>query len=601
MAESMMGLKRTHRCAELSEANIGERVTIMGWVQKNRNKGGLVFVDVRDRSGIIQVVCEEGSTAPEIIEKAAKLRSEFVIAVVGKVEARSGAVNENLATGAIEIKPEELRVLSESETPPFPIEENSKTKEDLRLKYRFLDLRRPDIQRNLIMRSRVATLTRQFLAEEGFLEIETPFLIKSTPEGARDYLVPSRVHPGNFYALPQSPQIFKQLLMCSGYDRYFQIVKCFHDEDLRADRQPEFTQIDMELSFVDVDDVIDVNERLLAKLFKEVLDIDVELPIQRMTWQEAMDRFGSDKPDIRFGMELQNVTEVVKDFDFVVFKNAIEKGGTVRGINAKGQGAMPRKKIDKLVDFAKDYGAKGLAYIAIQEDGTVKSSFAKFMNEEQQKALIEAMGGENGDLLLFAADKNKVVWDVLGALRLELARQMELLDKNEYKFLWVTEFPLLEWSEEQNRFTAMHHPFTMPMEEDLQYIDSDPGRVRAKAYDIVLNGNKIGGGSVRIFNQEIQSKMFEVLGFTPEQAEEQFGFSLNEFKYGVPPHAGLAYGLDRLVMLMAKQDSIRDVIAFPKVKDASDLMTEAPAAVDKKQLEELGLELAGTKEEKTEE
>ena len=601
MAESMMGLKRTHRCAELSEANIGERVTIMGWVQKNRNKGGLVFVDVRDRSGIIQVVCEEGSTAPEIIEKAAKLRSEFVIAVVGKVEARSGAVNENLATGAIEIKPEELRVLSESETPPFPIEENSKTKEDLRLKYRFLDLRRPDIQRNLMMRSRVATLTRQFLAEEGFLEIETPFLIKSTPEGARDYLVPSRVHPGNFYALPQSPQIFKQLLMCSGYDRYFQIVKCFRDEDLRADRQPEFTQIDMELSFVDVDDVIDVNERLLAKLFKEVLDIDVELPIQRMTWQEAMDRFGSDKPDIRFGMELQNVTEVVKDFDFVVFKNAIEKGGTVRGINAKGQGAMPRKKIDKLVDFAKDYGAKGLAYIAIQEDGTVKSSFAKFMNEEQQKALIEAMGGENGDLLLFAADTNKVVWDVLGALRLELARQMELLDKNEYKFLWVTEFPLLEWSEEQNRFTAMHHPFTMPMEEDLQYIDSDPGRVRAKAYDIVLNGNEIGGGSVRIFNQEIQSKMFEVLGFTPEQAEEQFGFLLNAFKYGVPPHAGLAYGLDRLVMLMAKQDSIRDVIAFPKVKDASDLMTEAPAAVDKKQLEELGLELAGTKEEKTEE
>ena len=601
MAESMMGLKRTHRCAELSEANIGERVTIMGWVQKNRNKGGLVFVDVRDRSGIIQVVCEEGSTAPEIIEKAAKLRSEFVIAVVGKVEARSGAVNENLATGAIEIKPEELRVLSESETPPFPIEENSKTKEDLRLKYRFLDLRRPDIQRNLMMRSRVATLTRQFLAEEGFLEIETPFLIKSTPEGARDYLVPSRVHPGNFYALPQSPQIFKQLLMCSGYDRYFQIVKCFRDEDLRADRQPEFTQIDMELSFVDVDDVIDVNERLLAKLFKEVLDIDVELPIQRMTWQEAMDRFGSDKPDIRFGMELQNVTEVVKDFDFVVFKNAIEKGGTVRGINAKGQGAMPRKKIDKLVDFAKDYGAKGLAYIAIQEDGTVKSSFAKFMNEEQQKALIEAMGGENGDLLLFAADKNNVVWDVLGALRLELARQMELLDKNEYKFLWVTEFPLLEWSEEQNRFTAMHHPFTMPMEEDLQYIDSDPGRVRAKAYDIVLNGNEIGGGSVRIFNQEIQSKMFEVLGFTPEQAEEQFGFLLNAFKYGVPPHAGLAYGLDRLVMLMAKQDSIRDVIAFPKVKDASDLMTEAPAAVDKKQLEELGLELAGTKEEKEEE
>ena len=596
MAESMMGLKRTHRCAELSEANIGEKVTIMGWVQKNRNKGGLVFVDVRDRSGLVQVVFEEESTDKEMLEKAAKLRSEFVVAVVGTVAARSGAVNENLATGAIEIIPEQLRILSESETPPFPIEENTKTKEELRLKYRFLDLRRPDIQRNLMMRSKVATLTRQFLAEEGFLEIETPFLIKSTPEGARDYLVPSRVHPGNFYALPQSPQIFKQLLMCSGYDRYFQIVKCFRDEDLRADRQPEFTQIDMELSFVDVDDVIDVNERLLAKLFKEVLDIDVQLPIQRMTWQEAMDRYGSDKPDIRFGMELTNVTETVKDCDFVVFKNAIENGGTVRGINAKGQGSMPRKKIDKLVDFAKDYGAKGLAYIAIQEDGSVKSSFAKFMTEEGMKALIEAMGGENGDLLLFAADKNQVVWAVLGALRLELARQMELLDKNEYKFLWVTEFPLLEWNEEQNRYTAMHHPFTMPMEEDLPYIDTDPGRVRAKAYDIVLNGNEIGGGSVRIFNQEIQSKMFEVLGFTPEAAQEQFGFLLNAFKYGVPPHAGLAYGLNRLVMLMAKEDSIRDVIAFPKVKDASDLMTEAPAQVDAAQLEELGLELAKMEE-----
>ncbi len=596
MAESMTGLKRTHRCAELSEANIGEKVTIMGWVQKNRNKGGLVFVDVRDRSGLIQVVFEEESTDKALLEKAAKLRSEFVVAIVGTVEKRSGAVNENLATGAIEIKPEELRILSESETPPFPIEENSKTKEEVRLKYRFLDLRRPDIQRNLMMRSRVATLARQFMAKEGFLEIETPFLIKSTPEGARDYLVPSRIHPGSFYALPQSPQIFKQLLMCSGYDRYFQIVKCFRDEDLRADRQPEFTQMDMELSFVDVDDVIDINERLLAHLFKEILDIDVQLPIQRMTWQEAMDRFGSDKPDIRFGMELVNVTETVKDSEFVVFKNAIEAGGTVRGINAKGQGSMARKKIDKLVDFAKGYGAKGLAYIAIHEDGTVKSSFSKFMTEEETAALIKAMAGENGDLLLFAADKNKVVWDVLGALRLELARQMELLDKNEYKFLWITEFPLLEWSDEQNRFTAMHHPFTMPMEEDLQYIDSDPGRVRAKAYDIVLNGNEIGGGSVRIFNQEIQSKMFEVLGFTPEQAQEQFGFLLNAFKYGVPPHAGLAYGLDRLVMLMAKQDSIRDVIAFPKVKDASDLMTEAPERVDPKQLEELGLEL----EEQTE-
>lgn len=595
MAESMQGLKRTHRCAELSAANVGETVTIMGWVQKNRNKGGLVFVDVRDRSGIIQVVFEEGKSDAELIEKAAKLRAEFVVAIVGRVEKRSGAGNEKLATGEIEVIPEQMRILSESETPPFPIEENSKTKEEVRLKYRYLDLRRPDLQRNLMMRSRVATLTRQFLSEEGFCEIETPVLIGSTPEGARDYLVPSRIHQGNFYALPQSPQLFKQLLMCAGYDRYFQIAKCFRDEDLRADRQPEFTQIDMELSFVDVDDVIEINERLLAKLFKEVLDIEVTLPIPRMTWQEAMDRFGSDKPDIRFGMELHDVTEVVKDCEFAVFKGAIENGGSVRGINAKGQGGMPRKKIDKLVSFAKDYGAKGLAYIAVQEDGTAKSSFSKFMKDEEMSALMTAMGADKGDLLLFAADNNTVVWDVLGALRLELARQMELLDKSEYKFLWVTEFPLLEWNEEQNRYTAKHHPFTMPMEEDLVYIDSEPGRVRAKAYDIVLNGNEIGGGSVRIFNPEIQSKMFEALGFTPEQANEQFGFLLTAFKYGVPPHAGLAYGLDRLVMLMAKEDSIRDVIAFPKVKDASDLMTEAPTAVDKKQLEELGLSIVREK------
>lgn len=589
MAESMQGLKRTHRCGELSSANVGQAVTIMGWVQKNRNKGGLVFVDVRDRSGIIQVVFEEGKSEAVLIEKAAKLRSEYVVAVTGTVEKRSGAVNENLSTGEIEIIPRELRILNESETPPFPVEEHTKTKEEVRLKYRYLDLRRPDMQRNLMMRSKVATLTRQFLAEEGFLEIETPVLIGSTPEGARDYLVPSRIHQGHFYALPQSPQLFKQLLMCSGCDRYFQLAKCFRDEDLRADRQPEFTQIDMELSFVDVDDVIDVNERLLQKLFKEVLDVEVPLPVPRITWQEAMDRYGSDKPDVRFGMELTDVTEVVKDCGFAVFKGAIENGGTVRGINAKGQGGMPRKKIDRLVNFAKDYGAKGLAYIAIQEDGTVKSSFAKFMSEDEMAALVQAMGGENGDLLLFAADKNKVVWAVLGALRLELAAQMGLLDKNEYRFIWVTEFPLLEWSEEEGRFCAMHHPFTMPMEEDLQYIDSDPGRVRAKAYDIVLNGNEVGGGSVRIFNPDVQNKMFEVLGFTPEQAQEQFGFLLTAFRYGVPPHAGLAYGLDRLVMLMAKEESIRDVIAFPKVKDASDLMTEAPTKVEKKQLDELGL------------
>ncbi len=600
MAESMKGLKRTHRCAELSEVNAGENVTVMGWVQKNRNKGGLVFVDVRDRSGLIQVVFEEGKTDEALIEKAAKLRSEYVVAVTGTVERRSGAVNPNLATGGIEIVPRELRVLAESETPPFPVEENSKTREEVRLKYRYLDLRRPDMQRNLMMRSKVATLTRQFLADEGFLEIETPILIGSTPEGARDYLVPSRIHQGRFYALPQSPQLFKQLLMCAGCDRYFQIAKCFRDEDLRADRQPEFTQIDMELSFVDVDDVIDVNERLLKKMFEEVLGVSVPLPIPRMTWQEAMDRYGSDKPDIRFGMELTDVTETVKDSEFAVFKDAIENGGTVRGINAKGQGGMPRKKIDKLVSFAKDYGAKGLAYIAIGEDGSRKSSFAKFMTEEEMTVLIGAMGGENGDLLLFAADKNKTVWAVLGALRLELASQMGLLEKDDYRFLWVTEFPLLEWDEEEQRFTAMHHPFTMPMEEDLEFLDSNPGKVRAKAYDIVLNGNEVGGGSVRIFDPEIQSKMFEVLGFTPEQAQEQFGFLLTAFKYGVPPHAGLAYGLDRLIMLMAKEDSIRDVMAFPKVKDASDLMTEAPTAVDRKQLEELGLEIAEVCQEKSE-
>ena len=592
MAESMSGMKRSHRCTEVSSANIGENVTVMGWVQKSRNKGGIIFVDLRDRSGILQIIFEESDCGQENFEKAEKLRSEFVIAVEGRVEARSGGVNENLATGAIEVRAKALRILSESATPPFPIEENSKTKEERRLKYRYLDLRRPDIQRNLMTRSRVATLTRAFLAEEGFLEIETPTLIKSTPEGARDYLVPSRVHPGSFYALPQSPQLFKQLLMCSGYDRYFQLARCYRDEDLRADRQPEFTQIDMELSFVDVDDVLDVNERLLQKLFKEICGIDIELPLQRMTWQEAMDRFGSDKPDLRFGMELKNVSDVVKNCGFGVFTSALAAGGSVRGINAEGQGHMPRKKIDALVEYAKGFGAKGLAYAAIGEDGSVKSSFAKFMTEEEMAALVSAMDGKPGDLLLFAADKNKVVYDVLGNLRLELARQLDLLKKDDFKFLWVTEFPLLEYSEEENRFVAMHHPFTMPMEEDLQYIDTDPGRVRAKAYDIVLNGVEMGGGSVRIHQADIQSKMFEVLGFTQERANEQFGFLLEAFKYGVPPHAGLAYGLDRMVMLMVGADSIRDVIAFPKVKDASCLMTEAPSPVDEKQLKELGIEVA---------
>ena len=597
MAESMKGLKRTCRCAELSEQNIGDTVTVMGWVQKQRNKGGIIFVDLRDRSGILQLIFEESEIGSEGFAKAEKLRSEFVVAVTGEVTARSGAVNDKLATGKIEVRAKAIRVLSESETPPFPIEADSKTKEDIRLKYRYLDLRRPDLQRNLIMRSRVATLIRQFLADEGFLEIETPMLTKSTPEGARDYLVPSRVHPGNFYALPQSPQLFKQLLMCSGYDRYFQIARWFRDEDLRADRQPEFTQVDMELSFVDEDDVMDVNERLLQKIFKEVLDVDVELPIQRMTWQEAMDRFGSDKPDLRFGMELHDVSEVVKGCGFGVFTGALENGGSVRGINAKGQGAMPRKKIDALVKFAKDFGAKGLAYLCINEDGTYKSSFAKFMTEEELDALVKAMDGEAGDLLLFAADKNKIVWDVLGNLRLEIARNLDLLDKNVYKFLWVTEFPEFEYSEEQGRYVAMHHPFTMPMEEDIPLLKTNPEKVRARAYDIVLNGTELGGGSIRIHQDDVQETMFEALGFTKEKANEQFGFLINAFKYGVPPHAGLAYGLDRLIMLMAKQDSIRDVIAFPKVKDASCLMTDAPNAVDDKQLQELCLDVVKNEEE----
>ena len=589
MAESMKGLKRTHRCTELSAANVGEVVTVMGWVQKQRNKGGIVFVDLRDRTGLLQIIFEESDIKAEGLEKAAKLRSEFVIAVVGRVEKRSGAVNENLKTGDIEIRATELRILSEAETPPFPIEADSKTKEELRLKYRYLDLRRPDLQGKMILRSKIAAKIRSFLTDEGFLEIETPILQKSTPEGARDYLVPSRVHPGSFYALPQSPQLFKQLLMCSGYDRYFQIAKCFRDEDLRADRQPEFTQVDMELSFVDVDDVIEVNERLIQYVCKEAIGLEVSLPIPRITWQEAMDRFGSDKPDTRFGMELQNVSDVVAGCGFGVFTSALENGGSVRGINAKGQAEMPRKKIDALVEFAKGYGAKGLAYLAVLPDGSYKSSFAKFMTEDQLKALVEAMQGEPGDLLLFAADKNKIVYNVLGALRIEVASQMGIIDEDKFNFLWVTEFPLLEWDDEEERYTAMHHPFTMPMDEDLELLDTDPGKVRAKAYDIVLNGTELGGGSVRIFQSDVQEKMFECLGFSKEDAYNRFGFLLNAFKYGVPPHAGLAYGLDRLVMLLVKADSIREVIAFPKVKDASCMMSKAPGTVDEKQLEELGI------------
>ncbi len=597
MAEAMKGLKRTCRCGELSTANIGETVTVMGWVQKQRNKGGIIFVDVRDRSGLLQVIFEESVCGSENFAKAEKMRSEFVVAVVGRVERREGAVNENLATGEIEVVAQETRILSEAMTPPFPIEADSKTKEELRLKYRYLDLRRPDLQRNLILRSKIATTIRAFLSAEGFLEIETPMLTKSTPEGARDYLVPSRVHPGSFYALPQSPQIFKQLLMCSGYDRYFQIVRCFRDEDLRADRQPEFTQMDMEMSFVDQEDVIDATERLIQAVCKEAIGLNVELPIKRMTWIDAMNRYGSDKPDTRFGMELVNVGEVVKGCGFGVFTGALDNGGSVMGINVKGQAEMPRKKIDALVEFAKGYGAKGLAYLAVLPDGTYKSSFAKFMTEEELAALVAAMGGEAGDLLLFAADKQKTVWAVLGALRQEVARQLNLIDQDKFNFLWVTEFPLLEWSEEENRFVAMHHPFTMPMDEDLEYLFTDPGRVRAKAYDIVLNGVELGGGSVRIFQDDVQEKMFEVLGFTKEQAYERFGFLLNAFKYGVPPHAGLAIGLDRFVMLLVKADSIREVIAFPKVKDASCLMTDAPNLVDDAQLKELFLACLPTEEE----
>lgn len=596
MSESMKGLKRTHRCGELSAVNVGETVTVMGWVAKQRNKGGIIFVDLRDRSGILQVIFEESDAGAEGFAKAEKLRSEYVVAVVGKVEKRAGAVNENLATGEIEVRASQVRILSEALTPPFPIEEDSKTKEELRLKYRYLDLRRPDLQSKIILRSKITMAIREFMSREGFLEIETPMLTKSTPEGARDYLVPSRVHPGNFYALPQSPQIFKQLLMCSGYDRYFQIARCFRDEDLRADRQPEFTQVDMELSFVDVDDVIAVNEKLLKYICKEAIGLEVVLPIQRMTWQEAMDRFGSDKPDTRFGMELTDVSSVVAGCGFGVFTSALENGGSVRGINAKGQAEMPRKKIDALVDFAKGYGARGLAYLCVLPDGSYKSSFAKFMTEDQLKALVEAMSGEPGDLLLFAADKNTVVWNVLGGLRLELAKQMNLIDNSKFNFLWITEFPLFEWSEEENRYMAMHHPFTMPMEEDLHMLETDPGKVRAKAYDIVLNGTELGGGSVRISDDGIQERMFEALGFTKESAYERFGFLLDAFKYGVPPHAGLAYGLDRLVMLLTGADSIREVIAFPKVKDASCLMTDAPNVVDLKQLDELGISINPTEE-----
>ncbi|PHV70971.1 aspartate--tRNA ligase [Sporanaerobium hydrogeniformans] len=596
MSESMQGLKRTHYCTELSAANVGEEVVVTGWVQRRRDKGQLLFILLRDRSGLLQLSFGE-HTDEEVFEKAKKLRSEYVVAARGIVLSRGADANKTMQTGDIEIDVKELRILSEAETTPFEIVEKSDTKEELRLKYRYLDLRRPDMQNNLILRSKVAQSVRRFLEEEGFLEIETPIMQKSTPEGARDYLVPSRVHPGHFYALPQSPQLFKQLLMVAGYDRYFQIAKCFRDEDLRADRQPEFTQIDMELSFVEPEDVMCINERLIQRVFKDALDVEVALPIQRMTYKEAMDRFGSDKPDLRFGVELKDLTEIVKGCGFAVFENVIANGGTVRAINAKGMGDLGRKQIDALVKYGQDFGAKGVAWHQIKTDGEEKSSFAKFLSEETLGAIKEKMGADKDDLILVVADKPSVVFGALGALRLEVARKLELINQDEFRFVWITEFPLLEYDEEAGRYVAMHHPFTMPMNEDLELMETNPGAVRAKAYDLALNGCELGGGSIRIYQRDVQKRMFNLLGFTNEEAEERFGFLLNAFKYGVPPHGGLAFGLDRMIMLMCKADSIRDVIAFPKVKDASCLMTEAPGAVDAKQLEELELIIKETNDE----
>ncbi|OPZ88802.1 MAG: Aspartate--tRNA ligase [Firmicutes bacterium ADurb.Bin419] len=591
MGESIFGMKRTHRCTELNASNLGQTVTVMGWVHKRRNLGGLIFVDLRDRSGILQIVFND-QISSEIFAKAEAIRGEFVLAVTGEVARRAPeALNTKLLTGEIEIIAKELRILSNAETTPFYIEEDSDVNETLRLKYRFLDLRRPDMQRNLMLRHKVAKIARDYYDENGFLEIETPMLTKSTPEGARDYLVPSRVHPGKFFALPQSPQLFKQLLMVSGFDRYFQIVKCFRDEDLRADRQPEFTQIDLEMSFVNVEDVLEVNEGFIKKAFDEALGIKLETPFIRMTYQEAMDRFGSDKPDIRFGLELVNVSDLVKNCGFKVFSDAVNNGGSVRAINAKGCGKIySRREIDGLVELVKLYRAKGMAWIVVEEN-ELKSSITKFFSEDEMKAILERVEAEPGDLICFVADKNEVVYDSLGQLRLEVAKKLNLLDDKEFKFLWVTEFPLLEYDEEEKRWVAKHHPFTSPMDEDVQYLDTDPGKVRAKAYDIVLNGTEIGGGSIRIHDQSMQSKMFKLLGFTEEQAWDRFGFLLEAFKYGTPPHGGLAFGLDRLIMIMAGRNSIRDVIAFPKVQNASDLMSNAPDVVDEKQINELHIKL----------
>ena len=600
MGESMTGLKRSHMCGSVTETMIDQTVTVMGWVQRRRDLGQLIFIALRDRTGIVQIVVDGNTAQKTLFEKAQTLRSEFVVAVKGKVAARTEEnINENMATGKIEIIAQELKILSESETLPFQIEDSVTVKDDLRLKHRYLDLRRPSQLKNMVLRHNVVQLIHSFLDEEGFLEIETPILGKSTPEGARDYLVPSRVHPGNFYGLPQSPQLYKQLLMVSGMDRYYQIAKCFRDEDLRADRQPEFTQVDMELSFVDENDIIDINERMMQKVFKELLNVDIALPMKRMTYQEAMERFGSDKPDIRFGMELKNISKVVEDTEFGVFKNALQSGGSVRAINAKGCGGFPRKQIDSLVEFVKTYQAKGLAWIVVNEDGTLKSQIAKFFTPEKLQQIVDTMEGKPGDLILICADKDKVVFDSLGALRLELSKRLELTKADDFAFLWITEFPMLQWDEEENRYVAVHHPFTAPMDEDLQLLENNPKAVRAKAYDIVLNGYELGGGSIRIHRREIQQKMFELLGFSPEEAQERFGFLLDAFQYGVPPHGGLAFGLDRMIMLMSGATSIRDVIAFPKVKDASCPMTDAPNVVEQKQLEELGIAIKKTESEQS--
>ena len=604
MSEALTGLKRTCMCANVSEAMIGQEVTVMGWVQRRRDLGQLIFIALRDRTGLVQIAIDENATEKELFAKAETIRSEYVLAVRGMVAARTeGNINPNMKTGKIEIIAKELRILSDSETTPFQIEDSVTVKDDLRLKYRYLDLRRPSQLNNLVLRHKVAQVMRNFLDQENFLEIETPILGKSTPEGARDYLVPSRVHPGNFYGLPQSPQLYKQLLMVSGMDRYYQIAKCFRDEDLRADRQPEFTQVDMELSFVEIEDVMDINERMMQKVFKDLMNVDIQLPLPRMTYKEAMERFGSDKPDVRFGMELKNISDVVAGTDFVVFKSALEAGGSVRAINATGCGSFPRKKIDSLVEFVKTYRAKGLAWIAINEDGTLKTQIAKFFTPEKLQEIVDAMEGKPGDLILICADQDKVVFDSLGALRLELSRMLELTRPDDFAFLWITEFPMLEWDEEAGRYVAVHHPFTAPMDEDIDLIETNPGAVRAKAYDIVLNGYELGGGSIRIHRREIQQKMFELLGFTQEDAQERFGFLLDAFKYGVPPHGGLAFGLDRIIMLMSGATSIRDVIAFPKVKDASCPMTAAPGLVEEKQLDELGIaiKVVETEEETVEE